>query len=466
MHDVMETTDLKQSILLLALGGLAFLLAAHLFTNRRRLHKAPRPTPASKSESSPDLSELSEVQKRIASDVSRFLYDYPIHLLCLKDYRLYDRTHLIRHLAVSIAGELESERRSNPSIDCDQKHTYEIFSKLSRYAIFSHRWGLDELDFNADFSKEIHSGKGDGATKLRNFCEKARQYGCQYVWFDTGCIHSANGAELDASIPFMYAWYSKAHVCIVHLAQTGSALGEGNDVDEWFQRGWTLQELLAPERLKFYNKYWDPLTDDEYDISRGAATPPESSSIVQSISRITGVDERSLLRFRKVKAFERLQIELLKRYDDRSLLIFDGETSPRTRMLPSSPAAFSVPFQGQLLPSDTILFREGVTSPDISLSIYGLHLSTVLYPVTYQSKFSCSQAVASIFNEDIGHLPCELQEKVDGNLFLGILGHAQLRQKRIFFEPPSFQFAAVTMPMNKKKDEFVMLKDPEMVYME
>lgn len=38
--------------------------------------------------------------------------------------------------------------------------------------------------------------------------------------------------------------------------------------DKWFRRGWTLQELLAPRKVKFYWKDWRKVTGAEYDIIR------------------------------------------------------------------------------------------------------------------------------------------------------------------------------------------------------
>jgi hypothetical protein len=32
--------------------------------------------------------------------------------------------------------------------------------------------------------------------------------------------------------------------------------------DLWFMRGWTLQELLAPKKIKFYLNTWCPLTNE------------------------------------------------------------------------------------------------------------------------------------------------------------------------------------------------------------
>ncbi|KAI6001020.1 hypothetical protein F5J12DRAFT_246711 [Pisolithus orientalis] len=57
----------------------------------------------------------------------------------------------------------------------------------------------------------------------------------------------------------MFAWYRNAAICIAYVGQTNSLLDLA--ADRWFTRGWTLQELLAPLRFKFYNKDWFPLTD-------------------------------------------------------------------------------------------------------------------------------------------------------------------------------------------------------------
>lgn len=62
----------------------------------------------------------------------------------------------------------------------------------------------------------------------------------------------------------MYSWYGKAHVCYAYLSdvrksrdpdQTAFSFQRSN----WFQRGWTLQELLAPSNLVFLDKAWEYL---------------------------------------------------------------------------------------------------------------------------------------------------------------------------------------------------------------
>ena len=66
----------------------------------------------------------------------------------------------------------------------------------------------------------------------------------------------------------MYKWYRGAYVCIVNLAETRAL--RDMDRDAWFTRGWTLQELLAPRDVRFYNMDWEDLlvrrtTDAEQD---------------------------------------------------------------------------------------------------------------------------------------------------------------------------------------------------------
>ncbi|KAF8200138.1 hypothetical protein BJ912DRAFT_1126722, partial [Pholiota molesta] len=50
--------------------------------------------------------------------------------------------------------------------------------------------------------------------------------------------------------------------CITYLAKTTSLADMAGD--PWFTRGWTLQELLAPVHLKFYNTYWKVFNKDRY----------------------------------------------------------------------------------------------------------------------------------------------------------------------------------------------------------
>ncbi|KAF8552622.1 hypothetical protein OG21DRAFT_1386438, partial [Imleria badia] len=112
-----------------------------------------------------------------------------------------------------------------------------------------------------------------GLYKLLLFCSKARLYHCRFAWSDTCCIHKDSSAELDESIRAMFRWYHNAYICIVHLAS--SLVLDDIPGDEWFTRGWTLQELLAPENMKFYNREWKAFTEARNDKDRQNNTVPE-----------------------------------------------------------------------------------------------------------------------------------------------------------------------------------------------
>lgn len=71
----------------------------------------------------------------------------------------------------------------------------------------------------------------------------------------------------------MFRWYHNSYICIVHLAS--SLVLEDIPADEWFTRGWTLQELLAPENMKFYNREWKALTKAKNDKDKRNDWLPE-----------------------------------------------------------------------------------------------------------------------------------------------------------------------------------------------
>jgi hypothetical protein len=59
----------------------------------------------------------------------------------------------------------------------------------------------------------------------------------------------------------MFAWYRNAAVCYAFLpdvppGDVPHAPDSHFRASAWFTRGWTLQELLAPSRLVFYNARW------------------------------------------------------------------------------------------------------------------------------------------------------------------------------------------------------------------
>ncbi|KAI1126278.1 heterokaryon incompatibility protein-domain-containing protein [Nemania abortiva] len=150
---------------------------------------------------------------------------------------------------------------------------------VPRYAILSHTWGDDEVTFRDIRSKPIQAlASKKGYTKIAHTCRLAQDNNLDYVWVDTCCINKSSSAELSESINSMFRWYENAFICYVFLSDYVPGV-EFRDC-RWWTRGWTLQELLAPKQLVFYDAKW------KYVGSK--------ISLIEEISRITGI-ERTVL---------------------------------------------------------------------------------------------------------------------------------------------------------------------------
>jgi len=137
------------------------------------------------------------------------------------------------------------------------------------YAILSHRWEQEEVLFK-DMTGQVNLSrvqKRKGWYKIQQCCQQAHSDGLEYVWVDTCCIDKSSSAELQEAINSMFRWYAKALVCYVYLSDVGVSKSTYRYTDssydfsrftssKWFQRGWTLQELLAPGTVFFYDVDW------------------------------------------------------------------------------------------------------------------------------------------------------------------------------------------------------------------
>jgi hypothetical protein len=159
--------------------------------------------------------------------------------------------------------------------------------KVPPYAILSHTWGKDseELTFRNVEAGDIDK-PGVGSIKFRGCCKQAEEDGLGYVWIDTCCIDTTNLVELSEAINSMFRWYRQASICYAYLSDVpsdGSPRKPGSKFQSsrWFERGWTLQELLAPANLRFYNSEWHRL-----------GTKGDMCAIIE---KITGIRRQFLL---------------------------------------------------------------------------------------------------------------------------------------------------------------------------
>jgi len=128
-------------------------------------------------------------------------------------------------------------------------------SSIPRYAILSHTWEDEEVSLQ-QMNDPATCAQKKGFRKIQHTCALAAQNGFDYAWVDTCCVDKRASAELSEAINSMFRWYQNATVCYVFLAD----LEPGADLDaslpgcRWFTRGWTLQELIAPREVLFYDR--------------------------------------------------------------------------------------------------------------------------------------------------------------------------------------------------------------------
>jgi hypothetical protein len=229
----------------------------------------------------------------------------PIRLLCFQSYgsdfriSLLEKGGIFTHLAAKVRGHFSEPQfmaniRTVPSIKIRLEEEWysieEWISAFAKYAILSHTWihaAPGEITYDHWNKKQYARGE-PGYEKLLNFCKVAeRDYGVTLGWMDTVCINKESSAELDESIRSMFKWYRDASICLTYLAKT-HVLSDMS-CDPWFTRGWTLQELLAPSRFKFYTAHWGVLAP--------GANDKFNPLIHMQITAATSITSTELLKF-------------------------------------------------------------------------------------------------------------------------------------------------------------------------
>ncbi|KAH8896265.1 HET-domain-containing protein, partial [Thozetella sp. PMI_491] len=272
--------------------------------------------------------------------------------------------------------------------------------KPPRYAILSHTWGNDEdevllREMQGEPLPALSPPVKLGFGKIRRSAEMAKtDFDLPYVWVDTCCIDKTSSSELSEAINTMYRWYQEAKICFAYLSDVSKPSGndsrsmtEAMRASRWFTRGWTLQELIAPAEVIFFDKDWAVL---------GRKSEPKFRA---SLTQITGIDPSVLAGLAKVqdisigdrmkfasrretkrredlaycllglfdvnmpllygegsRAFIRLQEEIMKVSDDQSIFAWqlpeqDRSLSPICGLLAPSPRCFETGLRTSPLPS-------------------------------------------------------------------------------------------------------------------
>ena len=294
----------------------------------------------------------------------------------------------------------------------------ESFVQPGRYAILSHTWEEDEILF-ADVQEgkeKLLSSTKKGLAKLLASCSLAKRDGLKHIWIDTCCIDKSSSAELSEAINSMFVWYANSLVCYVYLADCD--LSNGDIKWRWFTRGWTLQELIAPYDVRFYNANWTfigtrfTLADEisektgvdklilrrhrdacprsaklhyraviRYTMCTGCQTLNSSRRLLDGFTvatRLSWVAGRETTRPEDIaycvlgifdvnmpllygegsnKAFTRLQREIISRSDDQSILVWDLSPWANTCTAQKNPCETAIPRELVINPIDALPSR-------------------------------------------------------------------------------------------------------------
>ena len=255
------------------------------------------------------------------------------------------------------------------------------------YAILSHRWVEDtEVDYEEmvglakmDVEERDEIRQRLGYRKIWDTCQQAKKDGYEWVWVDTCCIDKRSSAELSEAINSMYRWYENSRVCYAYLhdildpsfptRSNKDIYPNSNGWPEWFSRGWTLQEMIAPRDVQFFNKHWGPIGDKpclaamlEYItrvpqriLTHGLTgnRPCVAQIMSWAANRMTTrVEDRaySLMGLLDVnmpmlygegqKAFHRLQLEIIRSSNDQSIFVWDLGGEWTGNILANDPKCF------------------------------------------------------------------------------------------------------------------------------
>jgi ankyrin repeat protein len=154
------------------------------------------------------------------------------------------------------------------------------------YAILSHTWGSDNDEVTL---QDIVNGTGQAKAGYQKilFCgNQAKKDGLHYFWVDTCNIDKTSSQELSEAINSMFRWYQSSERCYVYLSDVSAGVSNNDNElsrgwkpafrkSRWFTRGWTLQELIAPNSVEFFSVEEERLGDKR--------------SLEQTLHDITGI---------------------------------------------------------------------------------------------------------------------------------------------------------------------------------
>ncbi|KAI9164158.1 Vegetative incompatibility protein [Paramyrothecium foliicola] len=300
-------------------------------------------------------------------------------------------------------------------------------STIPPYVVVSHAWQNDEIFFGDLMDRDAASKKA-GFEKLQNACQIVRGLGMQWLWVDSICIDRSSSAELSEALNSMFQLYAKANVCLVYLHDlapssdmSNRAAGLRNCI--WIRRPWSLQEVIAPKQVHFYDSVWtfvgtkaslatylnelmgidrDVLVN-KMDFARFSIAKRMSwasrclasriEDVAYSLLGILGV-HLAIIYGEGQRAFIRLQEEILKTTDDASLFAWQATDRQHHRgIFATSPAEFSHLIDAPDMPPLRVRGDVFITSGGVNINSLFVKsdTGTGLVLILFQKAFSKSE---------------------------------------------------------------------------
>ncbi|KAI6040395.1 hypothetical protein EDC04DRAFT_2996564 [Pisolithus marmoratus] len=190
------------------------------------------------------------------------LRSYPLVVINVTTGCLCDSSERVR---IFKADPSFKELVSSMTSQLDNERILRVVGRFYAYTTFSHAWqGNEPLFQDVNAAQSVWNLPDTPLNeKLRNFCKKTRRLGYNWAWSDTCCIDKTASSILNQSLTSMYKWYADSAVTLVFLSGVAHPSEPGDLTRSlWMTRAWTLQELLAPKAIIFYDSTWEPYLGD------------------------------------------------------------------------------------------------------------------------------------------------------------------------------------------------------------
>ncbi|KAI6006578.1 hypothetical protein F5J12DRAFT_720737, partial [Pisolithus orientalis] len=231
-----------------------------------------------------------DVKQVIRNVAFETLKTVPTRLLYTPTGVLYNRDAQVSHFMRSQQYRQLESLCTTCGGDQQMELIHTCVSRHFQYVTFSHRWGEDEPSLRDIEGRAIYDMSATGALrKLQFFCAVACERDYLWAWSDTCCIDKDSSAEVQETVGSMFAWYRQSALTIVYLSDVPDSGSLGDS--EWFRRGWTLQELLAPKRILFYTQNWS--------LYKNLASSNHKANdvVLEELTRATGIESQFLSDF-------------------------------------------------------------------------------------------------------------------------------------------------------------------------